>query len=171
MAEQEINSEPYTEIITNYGLGSGRISYSDFLIATLDWKSVIEHEALWGAFCRFDKDQDGTINLQDIKQALVSAGCQFSDLDFELMVGEFSRLNQSKISFEEFKQLMLLFSEDNQNDSSPLLIKRRTFNPGYFIARVSSQETAARLLSIIPVSRSISERPTGLQKPVMDESP
>lgn len=144
IAEQEINSEAYPEIINSYGLGSGRISYSDFLIATLDWKSLIETEALWGAFCNFDKDRDGKISIEDVKLALISAGCSFTDEDFDFLTFEFLQTHQSKLNFEEFKNLLLLFSEDNQVDSSPLLVRKRTFNPDIAMSRATSYEPFVR---------------------------
>lgn len=117
VAEQEINSRLYLGIISNYGLGARRISYSDFLIATLDWKALIDNEALWAAFCHFDRDKDGKIDATDFNQGLETAGCHLTE--FEAM-GLAKRIKGSKqIDFYAFKKIVMQLNETSL-EFSPL---------------------------------------------------
>jgi hypothetical protein len=145
VAEQEINSKADSDIITTHGLGSGRISYSDFLIATVDWKILIDNESVWGAFCSFDKDRDGKISIQDIRKALKRVGCEVTDEDFELLTLDYNRTTTAEIDFEEFKNLLLMFNEANSDDTCPLLIRKRTFNPEIAMSRATSYDPMSRL--------------------------
>jgi Ca2+-binding EF-hand superfamily protein len=120
-----------------HSVNSGRISYSDFLIATLNWRDLIDNESIWGAFCSIDKDRDGKIRVNDVRQALMRAGCQLSDEDFSLLVAEYNQVTNPAIDFEEFKRLVLVFNDSYSDQPSPLLTRKRTFNQDAFM-RTSS---------------------------------
>jgi hypothetical protein len=106
---------------------------------------LIDNESVWGAFCSFDKDRDGKISIHDIRKALKRARCEVTDEDFELLTMQYSRTTTAEIDFEEFKNLMLMFNEANTDDASPLLIKKRTFNPELALSRVASNDYLNRL--------------------------
>lgn len=105
-------------------MGSGRISYSDFLVATLDWKALIDNEAMWNAFCQFDRDKDGLINIGDIKHAVGQGGCQLNESELRVLMNGFKN---NDINFEDFKKLMLSIGE-SQIEGSPLAVRRRLIN-------------------------------------------
>ena len=53
---------------------SGGINYSEFLSATLDFRSSINNERLWQAFKHFDTTGDGKISKSDLLQAFRREG-------------------------------------------------------------------------------------------------
>lgn len=50
--------------------GSGEIDYSEWLIATLNRKNLISDEKLKTAFSFFDKDNSGSISVDELKEVL-----------------------------------------------------------------------------------------------------
>mmetsp|Transcript_113932 Transcript_113932/g.368644 ORF Transcript_113932/g.368644 Transcript_113932/m.368644 type:complete len:493 (-) Transcript_113932:66-1544(-) len=50
--------------------GSGVIDYTEFLAATLDKRSYLKEDVCWSAFRLFDKNGDGKISPQELKQVL-----------------------------------------------------------------------------------------------------
>jgi calcium-dependent protein kinase len=50
--------------------GSGEIDYSEWLVATVNKKSLVSDEKLRNAFEFFDKDGSGSISIDELKQVL-----------------------------------------------------------------------------------------------------
>lgn len=76
LAHEELNSRYQADIITKIGYdGAGVIGYTEFLVATLRSKRLIDEELLWDVFVDFDRDRDNVISCRDIKDALTQAGC------------------------------------------------------------------------------------------------
>merc|ERR1712019_333647 len=50
--------------------GSGVIDYTEFLAATLDKKYYMQESAVWDAFKVFDRNGDGKISQEELKQVL-----------------------------------------------------------------------------------------------------
>merc|ERR1719316_2032004 len=50
--------------------GSGVIDYTEFLAATLDHRSYIKEDVCWSAFRVFDRNGDGKISPEELKQVL-----------------------------------------------------------------------------------------------------
>jgi calcium-dependent protein kinase len=103
----QVAEEEISEIIKNNAyLGEGRINYSDFLIATLDRKKLLNEEVLWQAFKFFDVDNDGTIGFEDMKLAFHKAGNEFTEneIDSLLMGGKLEEFENA--DFEKFKEIM-----------------------------------------------------------------
>lgn len=53
--------------------GSGFIDYSEFIMATMNEKKNISEEKLMSAFKIFDKDDNGTISADEIREVLGGA--------------------------------------------------------------------------------------------------
>lgn len=67
-------------------LGLGRLKYSDFIMATLDRKAVLDEECIYEAFKYFDyvtpnQDDLGYITYERLKNALEHAGFDLTDED------------------------------------------------------------------------------------------
>lgn len=50
--------------------GSGEIDYSEWLVATVNRKSLVSEEKLRTAFSFFDKDGSGSISTDELKEVL-----------------------------------------------------------------------------------------------------
>jgi len=150
VAEREIHS-----IINQLSLGSGRISYSDFLVSTLDWKALIDNEAIWSAFCQFDRDHNGKINFSDIRFALEKAGCELTDSEVRMLTSSISMGDGAQIDFEDFKKLMVNLTESYSEVSSPLMIKKRTMNTEVSYSRFPSLDPFPNFQSVDALSQAV----------------
>merc|ERR1711904_481889 len=50
--------------------GSGVIDYTEFLAATLDKRTYLQQEVCWSAFRVFDRNGDGKISAEELKEVL-----------------------------------------------------------------------------------------------------
>merc|ERR1712037_1006004 len=50
--------------------GSGVIDYTEFLAATLDKRAYVQEDVVWSAFRIFDKNGDGKISPEELKEVL-----------------------------------------------------------------------------------------------------
>merc|ERR1712046_90543 len=50
--------------------GSGQIDYTEFLAATLDKRMYLQEDVCWSAFRLFDRNGDGKISQEELKQVL-----------------------------------------------------------------------------------------------------
>jgi calcium-dependent protein kinase len=47
--------------------GDGKINYTEFITATIDWKKSLDHERIERVFNVLDSDKSGKISFQEIK--------------------------------------------------------------------------------------------------------
>lgn len=112
IAEDEIN-----EIIKNYdNLGEGKINYTDFLIATLDKKNLLDEEILWQAFKYFDVDNDGVISIENIKEVLERSGAHLKDSEIESILSTSQMKSFENSTFENFKAMIIANNILDDND-------------------------------------------------------
>lgn len=124
-------SEEIDRIIENCSyIENGRINFTDFLVATMDKKALMNEELMWEAFVYYDKGNSGLINTKDLKIALEKVGCEFNEGEFEEIVavagvGDESGVN---IDYERFKAILNCFEEESESLTSEkkTLIKRVT---------------------------------------------
>jgi calcium-dependent protein kinase len=95
-------------------INNGKINYTDFLVATLDKKYLMDEEIMWGAFKIFDTRNSGKINCKDLKEALRSAGCECTPEEFQELVAGAKLNSNSELDFENFKTIMSCFEEENE---------------------------------------------------------
>ena len=108
-------SEEIESIMRNCSyLQSGKINYSDFLVATLSKKALMNEEVMWEAFKIFDSNNKGRINLTDLNSALNKAGCEFTQQEFDELTTEAQIDDNSEVDYENFKILMSCFEEENE---------------------------------------------------------
>ena len=84
----------------------GKLKYSDFLIATIDKKKLMDSELVFLTFQYFDKDSDGYINARDLKRSFETIGDSSSLEDVEKMLSEWDLDNNRLIDFQEFGRLI-----------------------------------------------------------------
>lgn len=93
---------------------SGKINYTEFLVATLNKKALLNEEVMWEAFKIFDKKNQGKINVKELSLALKEAGCEFSNEEFQELIAEAKLDENSDIDFENFKIIMNCFEEEEE---------------------------------------------------------
>merc|ERR1712050_243967 len=86
--------------------GSGSIDYSEFLAAALEEKDYLREDACWNAFSFFDRDGDGRISLEELRQVLSSHNLQqeVGQARLELALREVDRNGDGEIDFDEFME-------------------------------------------------------------------
>jgi calcium-dependent protein kinase len=52
---------------------NGKIDYTEFLAVTMEKRTYLQEEKLYAAFKLFDKEQDGLITAQELKDVLGSS--------------------------------------------------------------------------------------------------
>jgi calcium-dependent protein kinase len=82
--------------------GNGFISYSEFVIATTNWTMILTEDRLEAAFDAFDKDNDGFISAEEIKDIFKA-----DDPLSQAIVTEVDLNTDGRIDFAEFKAMML----------------------------------------------------------------
>jgi calcium-dependent protein kinase len=88
-------------------LGNGEINYSEFLAATVHSKLLINEEHLWTVFNKFDTDNTGFISDQNLVEVMEKVGKTVTLAEVREMIKEVDFKNDGRISFEEFKAMML----------------------------------------------------------------
>lgn len=88
--------------------GSGMIDYTEFLAATLDKRNYIKEDVCWSAFRLFDKNGDGQISQEELREVLADdevqnlAGVQ----TIAQLLQEVDANGDGFIDFEEFMAMM-----------------------------------------------------------------
>jgi len=86
------------------GENKGYVNYEEFLRATLDRKKVLTDEILKYSFIYFDPEETGFIKKKKIKSIF---GNKIDNLTFQSMFDEIDLDKDGKISFEDFKSMLL----------------------------------------------------------------
>lgn len=87
--------------------GSGVIDYTEFLAATLDKKVYMSEDVCWQAFRIFDRDGDGKISQDEIKEVLKDSDVQNAAAkDMAELLADIDKNGDGEIDFEEFMQMM-----------------------------------------------------------------
>ena len=84
---------------------SGFIDYSEFVVASMNEKTLLTNEKLQTAFRMFDKDGSGFISATEIKEIL-GFGKSLSEDAVNDIVKQVDENGDGQISFEEFSTMM-----------------------------------------------------------------
>jgi calcium-dependent protein kinase len=88
---------------------SGAIDYTEFIAATMDRKKMFSRERLEQAFSMFDKDGNGTISADELKEIL---GGHVNNMDTQVwaeIIKEVDTNGDGVISLEEFCDMMMRY--------------------------------------------------------------
>jgi calcium-dependent protein kinase len=123
----------------------GRINYSEFLLATLDKKQVLDEAALHTAFKFFDVDNSGQISVEDITNALVRTGVTVSNDELTSVMKNWGR--GAAITYEGFKKMMGAI----EHEASPLrLAEDGSLVSSFFLSpRMFSQPRSGGVLEVV----------------------
>ena len=110
-ANIKISEEEIKNIICN-SEEKDKLDYTEFIVASLNQKKLIDKDKLVSAFKHFDVDDSGFIDDSDVKNALLRSGKKIiNSEDIDNMLAEITTLNQPKVSLEDF---LKLFDISNQ---------------------------------------------------------
>lgn len=99
---------------------NGKISYTEFLAATVDYKSVVTEQKLWMIFKRFDVDNTDYISKMNIIQAVEKLGHNITLEEVEEAIKKHDITYSGNINFTEFC-LMLNLQEIGSPLSLPMM--------------------------------------------------
>jgi len=86
---------------------NGFINYNEFIAATMERNMYLKEEKLWGAFRMFDKDGNGKISAQELKECLGSDDNFKNDPKiYESMIKEADLNGDGEIDYNEFIKMM-----------------------------------------------------------------
>ena len=89
------------------GDGNEHIDYSEFLTAAINWKKVLSKEKLESVFRTFDKDANGKISVDELKEFFGNAGNSLDNQAWMEMIREADANGDGQIDMEELIKLML----------------------------------------------------------------
>eukprot|EP00919_Chromeraceae_sp_WS-2016_P039003 GHVR01093141.1.p1 GENE.GHVR01093141.1~~GHVR01093141.1.p1 ORF type:complete len:523 (+),score=141.90 GHVR01093141.1:84-1652(+) len=105
--ESELSEQDLMEIFESADSDkSGSIDYTEFLVATLDRKSMCSQEKLEAAFKTFDTDNSGKISQKELAQVFGVGDKLDSDLWNEI-VREVDKNGDGEVDLNEFKEMMI----------------------------------------------------------------
>lgn len=84
---------------------SGAIDYSEFVMATVNRQGLLSKQRLQAAFNLFDKDGNGSISKEELKDFFANAN--MADSEWKKIIQEVDENGDGEISFKEFKEMML----------------------------------------------------------------
>ena len=105
----DASDEEIKEIIKKMDLeGKKQINYEEFLtIINQKEKDVDEEEEVLKAFKVFDKDGNGFININELKDIMLNIGNNWSENEINEMLGEADIDMDGYINYEEFVRTMM----------------------------------------------------------------
>lgn len=122
----------------------GRINYSEFLLATLDKKAILDEAALHTAFKFFDVDNSGQISIEDITNALVRTGVSVTKDELTSVMQKWGR--GTSITYEGFKRMMGAI----EREASPLrLAEDGSLVSTFFLSPKDFSEPSSATLEVI----------------------
>ena len=120
MIYQDLAADEVERIFSKVDIdGSGKIDYSEWVVATIDKEKLLTKEKLQSAFNLFDKDGGGTINATEVKNVL-NSGQNLDEDVWEKIINEVDNDGNGEIDFEEFCEMMqkMLHYDSSENDVS-----------------------------------------------------
>jgi len=111
--------------------GSGCIGYTESIAAALNMKTYSQEEACWSAFTALDKDGNGQITVEELREALHSDELGETAADMTRIIAAVDIDGDGQINFEEFLEMMRRSSQgDVDIPGGPrVLASRRNLHP------------------------------------------
>ncbi|KAH7571911.1 hypothetical protein ACOSP7_014808 [Xanthoceras sorbifolium] len=88
--------------------GNGTIEFGEFLnLMARKMKESEAEEELREAFKVFDKDQDGYISPNELRQVMINLGEKLTDEELEQMIREADLDGDGQVNYDEFVRMMM----------------------------------------------------------------
>lgn len=88
-------------------LEHGKINYTEFLMATMNYKDNIGDQLIYDAFALFDTENKGFITVEDLKEGFMRNANYTNQDEIENFVNEYNFRNPENIEFTEFKKIVM----------------------------------------------------------------
>lgn len=85
---------------------NGQIEFSEWVVASIDKTSLLTDEKLLIAFSIFDKDEDGSISPNEIKETLVGSNSTIEKEVWNSIIAEVDVDGSGEMDFAEFSLMM-----------------------------------------------------------------
>jgi hypothetical protein len=115
--------------------GTGKVSYSEFLAATIEAHGSIEEERIAEAFDRLDEDDTGFVTAENLRSFL---GDEIAEDVIDEILDEADTDQDGQISYEEFLDLWDEDMDEILRQSLKEVEKKRTRRETIFAARPSN---------------------------------
>jgi len=103
MSDQEVE-QMFASVDTD---NSGFIDYTEFVVAATNQQNLTSQEKLHAAFRMFDKDGQGTISAEEIKEVLCFGGSNALTVEaVDAIIKQVDENGDGEIQFEEFVTMM-----------------------------------------------------------------
>lgn len=104
--DQELSEEEIHSMFKHCNFsGSGAIEYSEFVVASLMQKDLIDDQKLQAAFDIFDRDGKGYISCEDIQRVL-KLEAEMEDYVVHKVIKQVDINGDGQVQFDEFKEMM-----------------------------------------------------------------
>jgi Ca2+-binding EF-hand superfamily protein len=122
---QELSDEEVNTIFKRVNFsGSGSIEYSEFVVASLMSKDLLNDGKLKAAFEEFDMDGNGYIDLKELKSILLMDD-DMDDYVINKIIKQVDQDGDGHISYEEFKSMMYVTASQPSREEQETWLKRR----------------------------------------------
>jgi calcium-dependent protein kinase len=124
---EEVEGKEQTGIVASTQYSSqGKITYSEFLMATLNWKHFADEENLWVAFKHLDPFNRELITVNGLRQVFARSNTDLDEAEFQAILAELhlSSESDSEITFEQFKVLMTKMLAQSRPQSASSSLKK-----------------------------------------------
>mmetsp|Transcript_46180 Transcript_46180/g.53468 ORF Transcript_46180/g.53468 Transcript_46180/m.53468 type:complete len:511 (+) Transcript_46180:33-1565(+) len=91
--------------------GNGVIDYGEFVAASINRKTLLDKERLEAAFNLFDKDGNGELTMDEIKEVFSPGEKNMNDEEWVALIKEVDKNKDGKINYTEFRDLMIQIAE------------------------------------------------------------
>lgn len=128
--DQELTNEEVDVIFKRVNFsGSGTIEYSEFVVASLMQKDLLNDQKLKAAFEEFDMDGNGFIDSDELKEILV-VDDDMTDYVMDKIIKQVDKDGDGLISYEEFKSMMYITASQPSKDRRDSWARKRNDSGG-----------------------------------------
>ena len=128
MSEFSSTREEIENIINTISyVKEAKINYTEFILATINRKKLLDEEVMWEAFKFFDNDRDNCISFKDLRLAFQKSGAEFTGEEFQEIMAEAELHQMENMDYNAFKRLLRGLG-NNQNSILEIVSAKNVVN-------------------------------------------